>query len=224
MASAHENGHDVTAIEQRQRLDQQRLALPAGDAAGEENDAVAFGDAPGLGEFVEAFAGDAGGIEGGGIGAAMHGPQPVGADAVIGGDAAGDEVADGDDALAAGHHRVVGALAGEVLGIDAMPGGHEGDFRAAGGEQGRPGGGAGAGVDEVDPLAFNGALKAARVDKNVERVLGEQRKLDVASTRAFDGGDQAAAGTGNEGHAAGLADRAGHLDRAALDAAGIEGR
>ena len=132
-------------------------------------------------------------------------------------------VADGDDQFALRHDGVVGAFEGEVFAVDAVISGEEWGVGALSRPPGRPGGGAGAGVDDGNAFGEDQIGQAGGVAADFEGVFGIERERDHGGAGAADLGRERAAGACHDGAAAGAGDGLGDFERATFHAAGAEG-
>ena len=134
----------------------------------------------------------------------------------------GDELAGGDHQVTAGHDPVIVPFEPGLLGIGAVIGCDERHTGPPRRDPGRPGRRPTAGMDDRYPLLPNDANDTAGIEQDVYRVLGRQRQADVTTSGPCYGRDHAPSRARNERTPATVANRLGHLDGPAFDAASIQ--
>ena len=115
----------------REGLDQQGLALPAGETAGQQHADTAVRQAPASPERRHARRRHGRGIEARQIDSARDDDHPGGIDPVLRQQVLGRVVGIGDHQIAPGHHAVVAPLQARSGVVDAVVCGHERDARRA---------------------------------------------------------------------------------------------
>ena len=224
LAGADQQAAQIAALEPRQRIDQHQLALPARQASRQHHHLHAVGQLPFARQPDDALGADALGIEAAEIDAALDDPELLRRHAIDLHRMLGDELRDGNDALALGHHRVVAPLDPAVIAIGIVESGDEMAAGAARGAKPAPGRSAAPGMQDVDALAAHELRQALDIAPHGEGVLGGERQLHMQRAGALDlAHHRAAFGRHHRFPAAGR-QRRRHLDRAALDAAGDEAR
>ncbi len=206
-----------------QRLDEDRLALPAREPPGQHDHRPPPRQPPLPRQRAHPFRRDRSSVEQRRIDAAMDHPDALGGDPVAAFQQVRDEAADRDHPLAARHYRVVLALAREIA-VGAVIGRHEAHPGAPRRQPGGPGGRTGAGVHDPHPLGADQRLQPRRVAPDRPRVLAVERQHDVLPAGPLDQLGQAAAGARHQRAAPRLRDRLRHLQRAALHTAAAERR
>ncbi len=207
-------------------LDHQLLALPAGQAAGQQDlDPRIVGRDPELfAEPVEPLGADHGRIEPRKIDAAGDGHHLGRVQPVLGQDVRAGVVGIGDHRLALGHHRVVPALEPALGLIDPVIGGHEWDPRRPRGPQGAEGRRAGTGVDQADGLAADQLGEAEGVGDDGRGVLGLDGQLDQFAAVLDQVVGHAPAARGDDRPPARAHHRGGDIEGGLLGAAGFQFR
>ena len=129
----------IAGAHQSQRLDQHVLAFPAADPARQHHNGMSHLQPPRIVELHHPLRADQSRIENRWIDAAMDHPDTLRIGAIAALHQLGDEMADRDDNLTLGHHRIVAALEDGALVIGTVEGGEELHPGAPCGNPGRPG-------------------------------------------------------------------------------------
>ncbi len=210
---------EVATPEPGDGLDEHRLALPASQPPGKQDHRQPVGEAPALGEGDDAVGGRLLGAERIDVDAAVDDANARRWHPVDAMDMLADEIGNGDDPLAPGHHRVVPVLEDVSDRVRAMEGGDERTIRASRRPPGAPGRGPRAGMNDVDGLALDELGETMHVGIDNERILAIDWQPDVLGPGAGQAVDQRPAGRRDDGPPAGLDDRRGDVNRSALDPA-----
>ena len=155
----------------RQRLDQDKLALPAGQPPGQHDHPRIVRHAPLLGKLDDPLGADGGGIESGDIDTARNHANPFGIGAVTLADLIADKLRNCDHPVAARHDRIIQPLERAGGAVIAMKGGHEGDAGLSRRRQRAPRRRPRAGVENIDFVFLDQRGQPVDVPPHLKRVL-----------------------------------------------------
>lgn len=219
IAQQHRHGRAGQAGERRY---QHPLALPAGEPGWQQQGGLAGAEAPGGAQRGHPRGVYGIGVKQARIHTAMDGAQPRLHLRMAGENMGADEIADGNDPRAARHHRIIQRLAREILIIGAMPGGDQRQTGQPRRAPGRPGGGAGAGMDDIHPLGAGQCRQPPAIAPD-GRLAGEGQG-EMLRPQGLQRRHEAPARAGHKGAAASLDDGVGDLQGAALHATRMQRR